>query len=135
TDDSIGASSNSSMPGTVFKNNIFTRSVKIAGNASEANNLYADADARFADAADGDFTLKSSSPAIDRGATISPYTNGYAGAAPDMGALEYSKPAFSAGADLSIRTPVVPPPLKSPGGGSGGSGGGSGSGSDPGSGT
>src|SRR5688572_21077524 len=34
TNTSIDTSSNSSMPGTVFKNNIFTNTVKIAGNAS-----------------------------------------------------------------------------------------------------
>lgn len=122
TDDSVGASSGSSMPGTVFKNNIFTRSVKIAGNASESNNLYADTDARFTNAADGDFTLKSSSPAIDEGATVSPYTNGFSGDAPDIGALENGKTPFRAGANLSIRTPVVPPPItggKPPAGGDG----------------
>ena len=127
TDDSVGASSGSSMPGTVFKNNIFTRSVKIAGNASESNNLYADSDARFTNAADGDFTLKSSSPAIDEGATVSPYTNGFAGDAPDIGALEYGKSPFRAGANLSIRTPVVPPPITGRPPSSGG-----GTGSDPG---
>jgi hypothetical protein len=112
TDDSVGASSNSSMSGTVFKNNIFTNSVKIAGNASESFNLYSDTDARFTDAGRGDFTLKSSSPAVDEGATLSPYTNGYSGSAPDIGALEYGKGEFRAGANLSVRTPVVPPPVQ-----------------------
>ena len=130
TNTSIDTSSNSSMPGTTFKNNIFTNTVKIAGNASEGNNLYSDDDARFADAGDGDFTLKSSSPAIDEGATLSPYTNGYAGDAPDIGALEYGKSAFRSGANLSIRTPVVPAPARPPG--NGGSNPGSGGGSNAG---
>ena len=120
TDYSVGASGSSSMSGTAFKNNIFTNTVKIAGNASEGNNLYSDTDARFANAGGGDFALKSNSPAIDDGTVLSPYTNGYGGDAPDVGALEYGKAAFRAGANLSIRTPVVPRPVKAPGGGTGG---------------
>jgi hypothetical protein len=135
TDDSVGASSNSSMSGTAFKNNIFTKSVKIAGNASEADNLYADSNAQFVNAADGDFSLKSSSPAIDEGSTLAPYTNGYTGDAPDIGALEYGKAPFRAGANLSIRTPVVPPPINQPPAGGGTGGGGTGGSGDSGGGT
>ena len=133
---SVGASANSSMSGTTFRNNIFTGAVKIAGNASEGNNLYSDTDARFVNAGGADFSLKSSSPAIDEGAVLSPYTNGFGGDAPDVGALEYGKGAFRAGANLSIRTPVVPPPVKAPGNGGpapspgGGTGGGTDGGSD-----
>ena len=127
TDDSVGSSSSSNMSGTVFKNNIFTSTVKIAGNASESSNLYADTDARFSDGDRGDFSLKSSSPAVDRGVTLSPYTNGYGGSAPDIGALEYGRGEFRAGANLSVRTPVVPPPVQ----GSDGPGAGGDPGTDP----
>lgn len=134
TDYSVGASSSSSMSGTVFKNNIFTSAVKIADNAGEADNLYADTNARFANEAGGDLSLKSSSPAIDEGATLAPYTNGYGGDAPDMGALEYGKSAFRAGANLSVRTPAVQLPVRPPAGGgmtSGGSNGGNNGGAGP----
>jgi hypothetical protein len=42
---------------------------------------------------DFDFSLKPGSAAIDRAAVIPNVTDGYAGAAPDLGALEYGKPA------------------------------------------
>jgi hypothetical protein len=134
TDDSIGIASNSRMPGTKFVNNIFTNDAKIAGDASESHNLYAGTDAKFTDASDADFTLRSGSPAIDRGVKASPFTDGYAGGAPDVGALEYGKSSFSAGANLSVKTPPVSPPAvrpPRPGGGTGGGGGGTnGSGTD-----
>jgi hypothetical protein len=37
--------------------------------------------------------LRPGSAAIDKGAVISNVTDGYTGAAPDLGALEYGKPA------------------------------------------
>jgi hypothetical protein len=39
-------------------------------------------------AADYDFRLKANSPAIDRGVALPNVTDGYAGTAPDMGAIE-----------------------------------------------
>ncbi len=48
----------------------------------------------------GDFTLTSSSPNIDRGALIPGINDGYHGAAPDIGAYEYS-------------STVIPPPMVS----------------------
>src|SRR5206468_4155508 len=110
TDDSVGTSSNSHMPGEQFKNNIFTSDVKIAGDATELHNIYDGLDPKFADEGDGDFTLRSNSPAIDEGLKISSYTDGYSGGAPDLGALEYGRSTFSAGANLTAKTPPPPAP-------------------------
>jgi hypothetical protein len=139
TDDSVGVSSNSRMPGTKFTNNIFTSEAKIAGDASESHNLYESADPRFNNEGGGDFTLRSGSPAIDRGVKASPYTDGYSGDAPDVGALEYGRSAFGAGANLSVKTPPVSPPaIRPPSTGGTGPGSGSGTGTGgvtPGTGT
>ena len=40
-----------------------------------------------------DFTLKAGSAAVDRGTPLGNITDGFGGAAPDLGALEYGKPA------------------------------------------
>lgn len=47
-----------------------------------------------------DYRLRSGSPAIDAGANLPGYTDGYAGSAPDVGALESGQVAFVAGALL-----------------------------------
>lgn len=43
------------------------------------------------------YTLKAGSPAIDKGVVIPGITDDYAGAAPDLGALEYGKEPFTVG--------------------------------------
>ena len=40
-----------------------------------------------------DFSLRPGSAAIDRGTVVPQVTDGYTGAAPDLGALEYGQPA------------------------------------------
>jgi len=50
-------------------------------------------DNRNARSEDFDFSLKPGSAAIGKAAVIPNVTDGYAGAAPDLGALEYRKPA------------------------------------------
>ena len=102
TTSSIDTSSNANFGGSVFKNNIFTKQVKSGGGATWSNNINPGTDARFVNPAGGNYQLRSNSPAINRGAHISPYTNGYAGSAPDIGALEYGRPAFGAGANLNV---------------------------------
>ena len=102
TDTSINTSSNANFSGSVFKNNIFTKQVKSGGGASWSNNINPGTDARFVNPSGGNYQLRSNSPAINRGAHVSPYTNGYAGSAPDIGALEFGRPAFGAGANLQI---------------------------------
>lgn len=53
-----------------------------------------------------DFTLKAGSPAIDAGVAIEGITDGYSGAAPDLGAYESGQPAWKAGQDL-VNKPVI----------------------------
>ena len=88
------------MAGSVFKNNLFTNSVQIGSGATQQNNGYRGTDWRFVDAAAGDFRLRSDSPAIDNGLVLSPYTDGYAGRAPDLGAYEFGRSAWTAGARI-----------------------------------
>lgn len=59
--------------------------------------------AGFIDAANGNYGLLESSPAIDAGVPIPPITDGFEGSAPDLGALEYRGPnarLWSAGARI-----------------------------------
>jgi hypothetical protein len=58
--------------------------------------------------------LQSSSPAVNAGGVIAPYTDGYVGAAPDAGAYEYGRASFAAGARLNTGAPVVQPPVVQP---------------------
>ena len=113
TDTSVNTSSNANFSGSVFKNNIFTKQIKAGGGASWSNNINPGTDARFVDPAKGNFQLRSNSPAINKGASISGYTNGYSGSAPDIGALEYGRAAFGAGANVRIEDDwdVEPPPV------------------------
>lgn len=106
---SIATSSNADFTGTVVTNNIFTKSVRYGTGVTAGNNLKAGVDAKFVDASRGDFRLQSVSPAINRGRVVSPLTNGYVGAAPDQGALEYGRPAFVAGARAGAASPPPPP--------------------------
>lgn len=70
-------------------------------SASTGNNLHNPVSSYFVNAAGADFRLAASSPAIDAGTVLSPWTDGYAGSAPDLGAYEYgastSRSAWTAG--------------------------------------
>jgi parallel beta-helix repeat protein len=108
---SISTSSNADFTGTVIRNNIFTKGVRFGVGVTADYNLKPGTDAKFVDASRGDFQLQSASPAVNKALAVAPLTNGYVGAAPDMGALEYGRPAFSAGARLApAPTPPPPPP-------------------------
>lgn len=48
---------------------------------------------KLKDPANGDFSLLSTAPAIDRGLVIQGINDGYSGAAPDLGALEFTQAA------------------------------------------
>jgi hypothetical protein len=109
TDTSLATSSNADFTGTVIQNNIFTKTTRVGLNATLSKNIYSGTDARFVDPGNGNFQLRSDSPALNKGAVIAPYTNGYSGRAPDLGAIEYGKAAFAAGADLRVPTPAPSP--------------------------
>lgn len=101
---SVASSGSREMPGSVFRNNIFTNRTQIGPGAASDHNLFAGSDWRFVNAAAGDFRLAAGSAAIDRGVVISPYTNGFAGRAPDVGAFEFGRTAWTAGA-VVVMTP------------------------------
>lgn len=90
--------------GTQIENNIFRNSTNTYNgtNATAVNNMASSTDPLFVDATDGNFQLQSNSPAIDAGLVLPPYTDGYVGAAPDIGAFEYGATPWTAGAYLTI---------------------------------
>jgi hypothetical protein len=103
---SVASSGTREMAGSIFRNNLLTNRLQIGPGATTTQNLGAGSDFRFVNAAAGDFRLRAGSAAIDRGAAIAPYTNGHAGAAPDLGAYEYGKTPWTAGAVLPQPPPV-----------------------------
>ena len=99
-----GSGSPPNATGTQIKNNIFrnTTNTYNGTNAVAVNNLTSSTDPLFVNATDGNFQLQPGSPAIDTGLVLPPYTDGYVGAAPDIGAFEYGAPPWTAGAYLTI---------------------------------
>ncbi len=96
-------------PGSEVKNNIFTAALNGLVNNSGAvlqNNILTGTDPQFVDPARNNYQLKTTSPAIDGGLTIAPYTDGFLGRAPDIGAFESGLPAWKAGAGQAIASPL-----------------------------
>lgn len=89
-----------------FVNNISLHAAKIwpAPVDDVANLVYGPgspiADPGFLDAKAGNFSLQPKSPAIDRGTEVAPWTNGFQGKAPDMGAYESGVGPWHAGATV-----------------------------------
>ncbi len=97
--------------GTRVINNIFSGSVASATygtTGSNANNINSGTDPKYVNPAGLDFELQSTSPAINAGQVLSPYTDGYIGSAPDIGAYENGNPRWTAGARYEAETLVVP---------------------------
>ena len=97
------------MTGSAFYNNVFTNSTQIGATAAVANNLRANTDPRFVNAAAGDYRPAPGSPAIDAGRVVAPYTDGFAGSAPDIGAFEFGREPWVAGAGDAFRSNATPP--------------------------
>jgi hypothetical protein len=87
-------------PGVQIINNIFTGKIKIGTGATVKANLAGPVNPKFLNPDAGDFRLHAGSPAINAGEVLPPYTDGYEGAAPDLGAFEVGAPAWSAGSSL-----------------------------------
>lgn len=87
-------------PNTQVINNIFTQP-NAGKNIQEvlfSNNLMPETNPQFKNTQSNNYQLNSNSPAIDQGKAIPPYTDGYVGSAPDIGAYEYGKEPWKAGA-------------------------------------
>jgi hypothetical protein len=113
-DYSVATSKSGDMLGSVFRNNIFTKSAKIDPRATKQNNLSPGADPGFVDLAGGDLRLREGSRAIDRGMDLGSDTKGYIGKAPDLGAYEYGRPKWTAGATVSSAVQPAPTPAPKP---------------------
>ena len=83
--------------GTEFKNNYakllygFEHQELILSNNFEGDGLFIDKENR-------NYTLKPYSPLIDKGCELAPYTQGFTGSSPDIGAVESTDIPFVAGA-------------------------------------
>jgi hypothetical protein len=97
-----------SQAGTEVRNNIFTKPIVTYSEMTVSNNILNTVDPQFVAPEALDFRLRATSPARDAGLPLSPYTNGYDGAAPDIGAFEYGVPPWTAGS--SLNTGIAPAP-------------------------
>ena len=89
------------LSGTEVFNNVTNKDIRLNYGANQGNNHKGDPGFNNFDARD--FTLRAGSPVIDKGRVFSPYTDGYTGSAPDLGAFEYGGKIWKAGA--SFETP------------------------------
>jgi len=88
--------------GTKANNNIFTNLINtdpVFSAILQKNNLYNGTDPKFVNAKFNNYQLEYNSPAVDAGDVIPPYTDGYIGSAPDIGAYEYGREPWKAGAE------------------------------------
>ena len=84
---------------TLLANNIYGNRTNVTGSKyASSHNLDANVDPRFVDPSALDFQLQSSSRAKDAGMVIHPYTDGFVGSAPDIGAFENGAKPWAAGA-------------------------------------
>ena len=88
------------MTGLEFRNNLIRRQSQPPGTPSSAgtiaysNNFFGNPTPGL----DGQFSPEVGSPLINAGQVLPPYTNGFSGAAPDIGAREFGATPFVAGA-------------------------------------
>jgi len=100
---SLETSDNNDMAGGVFVNNLFAGMASIGAAAQQADNLFSVPSSEFVKAARPDYRLARRSPAIDAGQVVPLFTDGYRGAAPDIGAYESGAKPFFAGAGRARR--------------------------------
>jgi len=81
-------------PGDLSSNLTFRKKYANVGYAKDPG---------FVDAERRDFRPRPDSPLVDRGVPLPPWTDGFAGAAPDTGAFESGRPPFQAGAVITAR--------------------------------
>jgi hypothetical protein len=94
----LADSPGSDLPGSVIENNVFVGPFQNNPvGATLSNNILSGTDPQFVDPANNNYQLQHTSPAIAAGLVIPPYTNGYSGSAPDIGAYDHTKPPWKAG--------------------------------------
>lgn len=87
---------------TKANNNIFSKPINtnpVFTAILQKNNIYNSTDPQFVNAKLNNYQIESNSPAVDAGDIIRPYTDGYTGSAPDIGAYEHGKIPWKAGAE------------------------------------
>jgi fibronectin type 3 domain-containing protein len=87
-------------PTGTIANNILTSAISetIWSSQTITNSITSSTNPAFVSPSTNNYQLQSSSPAINKGIVVAPYTNGYIGSAPDIGAFEYGASAWTAGA-------------------------------------
>ena len=89
------------LTGTRLVNNIFTHPLpRELPNIRMDKNLFRETDPKFVDAGRQNYQLAADSPAVDAGVEVSPYSDGFTGKAPDLGAFEYGKEPWKAGTSI-----------------------------------
>lgn len=89
--------------GTLFKNNIYAglSRTQSRNDITFVNNLVSTAtNPLFINPSQQNYQLQPNSPAIDAGAILPPFTDNFAGTAPDIGAFETGKSPFLSGSFL-----------------------------------
>ncbi len=86
--------------GTQIVNNIFNGYFDVFTGATVLSNLLPGVDPLFVSPGLANYSLTANSPAIRAGQIVPPYTNGYLGSAPDIGAFERGVTPWTAGADF-----------------------------------
>ncbi len=101
---------------TYIVNNIFgSPTLEELERATEySHNLMTGTDPGFIDWEGRNFALRTGARAIDQGKVAPPYTDGFAGAAPDLGAIEFGAEAWEVGSTLVGRKTMGGLPPEAP---------------------
>jgi hypothetical protein len=94
-------------PSGLFVNNDTDGTFDPVAGMQFSNNSQAPANPGFTDPADDNFHLMAGASQINAGIVEAPYTNGYIGSAPDIGAYLYGAPAWTAGGTGAAAIPVT----------------------------
>jgi len=100
--------------GTRVFNNIFTDKVSLTADTTSGYNTLTEAGINFANPAANDYRLTEGSTAINSGAVIPGITDGYVGAAPDVGAYEFGGEEWTAGHDFANPPAAALTPIETP---------------------
>jgi len=88
--------------GTVIENNIGAdQTPTTSGGVTVAHNLKSTVDPQYTDPATRRWNLKSTSPARNAAAVVSPFTDGFTDPAPSIGAYQYGAAYWTPGASIS----------------------------------